>query len=115
MINLKVIARTLVLLAAIPMLAACASDADIILGEVGDHKVNVFGALSDEKELSQKVRAALRQNGQTTVTNIDVSQESVDTVKLTGYVNNDAVSYEAEQVAYGVEGVRFVINNLYIR
>lgn len=100
--------------AATVLLAGCATNGGGVFEEGGDHKVNVFTASQDSKPLSVLVREALRSNGQTVIARIRVSQDSEDTVKLTGNVNDDATRQEAERVAYQVEGVRFVVNNLNI-
>ncbi len=111
----KIRATVMLFGAATALLAGCSTDGKTLFGEDSDHKVNVFTASQDSKPLSVSVRAALRNNGQTAVSRIRVSQDSEDTVKLTGNVDNDAVRHEAERVAYQVEGVRFVVNNLNIR
>lgn len=103
------------------LLAGCAANGPFVITDGEDpvaekeHRVNVLTATSDSKPLSSKVREALRNNGQTVTARIRVSQDSEDTVKLTGAVNDAGVVHEAERVAYGVAGVRFVVNNLYIR
>ena len=71
--------------------------------------------VSDDAELSLKVRQALRDAPQTAVLNIDVSTISEDTVKLSGFVSNDATIYEAERIANKVPGVRLVVNSLIAR
>ncbi|MFK7857544.1 MAG: BON domain-containing protein [Granulosicoccus sp.] len=106
---------SLVLMAcAMTLVVGCAANGPTIITDT-DHKVNVLTATEDSKFLSVQVRQALRNNGQTAVSRIRVSQDSEDTVKLTGYVNDDAIRHEAERVAYQVDGVRFVVNNLSIR
>lgn len=93
------------------LITGCASGG---FNDQSDHKVNVLTATQDTKPLSLRVRTGLRNNGQTATAGIRVSQDSEDTVKLTGAVFNDAIRAEAERVAYGVDGVRFVVNNLTI-
>jgi len=61
------------------------------------------------------VRNALKRNGQTVNQRIRVSLLSEDSIKLSGFVSDDATFHEAERVAYGVEGVRIVSNGLNIR
>lgn len=100
---------SVVVVATAGLLAGCANKP---FTESDDHQVNVLTSVEDTKPLSLRVREALRNNGQTAVSNIRVSQDSDDTVKLSGFVSNDAVKYEAERVAYQVAGVRFVVNNL---
>jgi len=115
------VASILALVFLMSLLSGCAASGPTVITDEGgllvdkEHKVNVLTATSDSKPLSVQVRAALRNNGQTVTSRIRVSQDSEDTVKLTGAVNNSAVRYEAERVAYGVSGVRFVVNNLTIR
>jgi len=66
-------------------------------------------------ELTLAVRNALNRNGQTTNLRIVVSLLSDDSIKLSGYVPDDATFHEAERVAYSVDGVRIVSNGLNIR
>ncbi len=75
-----------------------------------------FGTtVDDTAELSVKVKRALKRAPQTAVSNIMVTTVSSDSVKLSGYVSNDATSHEAERVAGQVSGVRFVVNALVIQ
>ncbi|MFK7994077.1 MAG: BON domain-containing protein [Granulosicoccus sp.] len=104
----------LIMACAMVFLAGCGASGPTIITDT-DHKVNVLTSLSDTKPLSVLVRRALKKNGQTVVSTIKVSQDSEDTVKLSGFVNDDAVRQEAERVAYSVDGVRFVVNNLNLR
>lgn len=99
----------------VPLLAGCATGGRTVITDEGDHQVNVLTATQDSKPLSVQVRAALRKNGQTANSLIRVSQDSDDTVKLTGYVSDSAIIHEAERVAYQIDGIRFVVNNLAIR
>ncbi len=71
--------------------------------------------VSDDAELSLRVKQALRDSPQTAVLNIDVSTISEDSVRLSGFVSNDATIYEAERIANGVPGVRIVVNTLIAR
>lgn len=71
--------------------------------------------VDDNSALSVKVKNALRASPQTSNVNIRVTTVSGDSVKLSGFVSNDAVLYEAERVANKVPGVRFVVNSLVIR
>ncbi len=66
-------------------------------------------------ELTQSVRQALKRNGQTAILSIRVTLLSEDSVKLAGYVPDDATYYEAERVAGNVDGVRYVANGLIVR
>lgn len=95
--------------------SACATGGKTVFSDEGDHRINVLTSTQDSKPLSTLVRAALRKNGQTAASLIRVSQDSDDTVKLTGNVQDDATIHEAERVAYQVSGVRFVVNNLAVR
>lgn|GEM_PF-2049970 len=97
------------------LLAGCNVNGQRGFGDQGDHQVNVLTSTEDAKPLSQLVREALRNNGQTAISRIRVSQDSRDTVKLTGNVSDSAIKYEAERVAASVDGVRFVVNNLNIQ
>lgn len=71
--------------------------------------------VDDSSDLSVKVKRALKASPQTAVNNIMVTKVGDDTVKLSGYVINDATSYEAERVAGQVEGVRHVFNSLVVQ
>lgn len=66
-------------------------------------------------ELTLAVRNALQRNGQTANQRIVVSLLSEDSVKLSGYVPDEATFHEAERVAYAVDGVRIVSNGLNVR
>ena len=74
-----------------------------------------FGTVEDSADLSLKVRSALKQSPQTAISNISVSLVGQDTVKLSGFVSDDATSHAAERVAGQVEGVRHVFNSLTVR
>ena len=75
-----------------------------------------FGqVLDDNSDLSVRVKRALRDSPQTSVNRIKVTKTGDDTVKLSGFVFNDADSDEAERVAGRVEGVRHVFNALVIQ
>ncbi len=108
-------ASVMVVAAVSVFLVGCTINGQSVEDSLGDHQVNVFTASQDSKPLSQQVRQKLRKNPQTAVTNIRVSQDSEDTVKLSGFVNNDAIRQDAERIAYQIEGVRFVVNNLSVQ
>ena len=101
--------------AVVVMVSSCANDGGPI--EIGndDHVVRFGGGLSDTKELTRQVSRRLKSNGQTINAGIKVSSPTEDTVKLSGSVNDDGIRQTAERMAYQVEGVRFVINDLNIR
>lgn len=100
----------------VSMLAGCGFDGGPVFdGSSSDHQIRLGGATEDAAPLSLKVRTALRKNAQTSLSRIQVSGVSDDSVKLTGYVNDDAIRQEAERVAGNVPGVRFVVNNLDVR
>lgn len=102
-------------LLAVLSMTGCGFDGGPIIKE--DASENTFqfgGALDDAELLSLNVKQALKKNAQTMHAGIQVSTKN-DTVKLSGYVDNDAVAAEAERIAYQVPGVRFVVNALYIR
>ena len=71
--------------------------------------------VNDDAELSLKVKSALRDAPQTAALNIDVTTLSEDTVRLSGFVSNDATIYEAERIANRVPGIRLVVNTLVAR
>lgn len=79
-----------------------------------DNPLHYGGDLDDSMSLSLRVKRALKNNPQTMHARILVSTKN-DTVKLSGYVDNNAVVAEAERIANQVAGVRFVVNALYIR
>lgn len=68
--------------------------------------------VDDSTELSVRVKQALKNSPQTAVNNIMVTTVSEDSVKLSGYVSDEATVHEAERVAGMVPGVRFVVNAL---
>ena len=68
--------------------------------------------VDDSAELSVRVKQALKRSPQTATSNIMVTTVSEDSVKLSGYVTDDAAIHEAERVAGQVPGVRFVVNSL---
>jgi len=70
--------------------------------------------MEDTMSLSLRVKQALKNNPQTMHARILVTTKD-DTVKLSGYVDNDAAVAEAERLTNQVPGVRFVVNALYIR
>jgi len=74
-----------------------------------------FGSVEDDgKPLSVEVSQALANSPQTTNLRITVQSED-DVVKLKGGVNNPTERWMAEEVAAGVDGVRFVQNSLFVR
>jgi osmotically-inducible protein OsmY len=79
-----------------------------------EQSLNFGGAVNDNAPLSTRVRQALRNNPETAIVRVQVSQISEDSVKLSGFVDNDAISHQLERVAGQVEGVRFVVNSLFI-
>jgi len=81
----------------------------------GGHEVDFGGDLNDLKPISLQVREKLRNNAQTALARIQVSTPNADTVRLTGFVDNDGIRQEAERLAYQVNGVRFVVNTIEIR
>lgn len=107
--------RPVLILTALVALSSCATDDGPVVFSDEDHSVSFGGALSDSEPLTQRVSQKLKTNGQTVLARIQVSAPSSDTIKLSGAVDTDAVRQEAERLAYQVEGVRFVINNLNIR
>jgi len=71
-----------------------------------------FSDLDETSDLAVRVKRALKIAPQTAVNSILVTKVGDDTVKLSGYVLDDATKYEAERVAGQVEGVRHVFNSL---
>lgn len=100
---------------ALLFLSGCAIDrGPDIIEDSSESTLRFGGDLDDSVPLSMKVRQALKQNPQTMHSRILVSTEG-DIVRLSGYVNNDAVIAEAERITNQVSGVRFVVNALYLR
>lgn len=68
----------------------------------------------DDSPLAERVRQALRENGQTSrfARFISVSSQD-DVVKLSGKLDNERDIWVAEEIASRVEGVRFVANALF--
>lgn len=91
------------------MLSGCQNAGGPVITE------DLFTVVDDSSDLSVKVKRALRSSPQTAVNNIMVTKVGDDTVKLSGYVINDATSHEAERVAGQVEGVRHVFNSLVVQ
>lgn len=74
-----------------------------------------FGEIGgDDKPLSIAVSKALHEKPQTTSMHITVKSDD-DVVTLKGFVNSPTERWMAEEVASAVDGVRHVINALYIR
>lgn len=92
--------------------SGCAFDGKPIFKDGESADVKIFEPINDSAPITLKVKRALRNNAQTAQERIQVSSPSDDTVKLSGFVSNDAAKYEAERVAGNVSGVRFVQNNL---
>lgn len=76
---------------------------------------DLITVVDDQSDLSVRVKRALKAAPQTAVNQIMVTKVGDDTVKLSGYVLNDATSHEAERVAGQVEGVRHVFNSLVVQ
>ena len=91
------------------VLGGCGFDGGPLITE------DIGTTVDDTAELSVKVKQALRSWPQTAILNIMVTTVSEDSVKLSGYVNDDATLHEAERVAGQVPGVRFVVNALNVR
>ena len=106
MTNILKISMSSGVLALTLVLAGCQSDGSLPFQ---------LGVVDDSSDISVKVKQALRAAPRTAVNNILVSKVGDDTVKLSGYVNDDATSYEAERIAGQVEGVRHVFNSLAIQ
>lgn len=105
----------IVMLATSLLLTACGSGGGFVLSDETDHGVNVLTAKENSKPLSRLVREAQGGDLQTVAASIRVSQDSDDTVKQTGFVQNNQVRFQAERIASLVEGVRFIVNNLVVR
>ena len=72
-------------------------------------------SVDDTSELSVKVKRALKKAPRTAIYSFNVSTVSDDTVRLSGFVDNEGLLREAERVAEQVPGVRFVFNDLAVR
>ncbi len=69
----------------------------------------------DDNPLSLKVKQALQDSPQTANLRFISVQSKGDVVTLSGTVNNRTDVSVAEQVATSVDGVRHVVNQLYLR
>lgn len=94
-------------------LSACQFSGEPLLKD-GEETFHFGGDVVDNAPLSARVRQALRNNPETATLRIDVSEVSEDSVKLSGFVSNDTLRHQVERVAGQVEGVRFVVNALFI-
>ena len=81
---------------------------NVSVGDIGP-------SLEDEAPLTQAVRAALDARPELGGLFIKVKSLDGDTVRLSGRVDTDAQRTTAEQVAASVDGVRSVINTLFVR
>ena len=72
-------------------------------------------ALEDDEPLSRAVSEALDAAPETTNANILVRTLRPGTVRLSGNVDTEITRTFAEQIAGGVDGVRRVVNTLFIR
>lgn len=97
-----------VLVAAV-LAGGCGFDGSPLINE------SIGTTVDDALPLSMEVKKLLRRTGQTASERIQVTTLEDDVVKLSGYVSDDATSFEAERLAGTVPGVRFVVNNLAIR
>ncbi|PID63610.1 MAG: hypothetical protein CSB44_01215 [Gammaproteobacteria bacterium] len=90
-------------------LAGCQSSGNNALDDL-------VGTIGDDAPLSLKVRQALQSSPQTRRLNIDVATlDDGTTVRLAGFVNNEAERHEAERIAGQVEGVVHVANTISVR
>ncbi|MFK7854434.1 MAG: BON domain-containing protein [Granulosicoccus sp.] len=92
--------------------AGCSFDGEPIFKDGEGPSIDVLGKVEDSAPLTVRVKKALRNNAQTSLARIQISSPSDDTIKLSGFVDNDATRYEAERVAGNVSGVRHVVNNI---
>ena len=110
--------KTALLIGLIPlstMLGGCQFTGEPIIEDDYEEKFNFGGKVNDGAPLSTRVRQALRNSPETAILRIQVSTLSEDSVKLSGYVSNDAIKHEAERIAGQVSGVRYVVNSLFVR
>ena len=109
--------KTALLIGLIPlstMLGGCQLTGEPIFKDSNEN-FNFGGQVNDDATLSNRVRQALRNSPETAILRIEVSTLSEDSVKLSGFVSNDAISHEAERIAGQVSGVRYVVNSLFVR
>ena len=78
-------------------------------------KGNLGTAVNDSSELSVRVKQALRNSPRTAILNVNVKTVSDDTVRISGFANNQELIYEIERVAGQVDGVRHVFNDMAVR
>lgn len=80
-------------------------------GGVGDR----VRALEDDAPLSLAVAEALNRDPEVNHFSIRVKSIDADTVRLSGFVDNDGQRGQAERVALAVDGVKTVVNTLFLR
>lgn len=91
------------------LVTGCGWDGGPIINE------DIGPAVDDSQPISLEVKKLLRQSPQTAIEAISVVMVSEDSVKLTGFVGDEATRVEAERLADSVPGVRFVVNALAVR
>jgi len=114
---LKIRFKITTLMVFVPLLmsvGACQFTGEPIFKD-SEQNFNFGGNTNDSEPLSVRVRDALRKSPETAILRIEISTVNEDTVKLVGFVDNDAVRHEAERIAGQVPGVRFVVNSLFTR
>jgi hyperosmotically inducible periplasmic protein len=91
---------------------ACAAGA--LTGCAGDREHRSTGEMLDDATIKTKVKAALVNDPEVAGMSIDVTVDRGD-VQLGGWVKNASERKKAEDITWGVKGVRSVKNNLEIK
>lgn len=99
---------------ALPFAALAAS---LVLGPGGCENFdvrNLTPPLEDDSPLALSVRDALAESPITANSTINVKTLNPGTIRLSGQVDTDTISYQAENIASRVAGVDNVVNTLFI-
>ena len=74
----------------------------------------VTPTLEDDAPLSREVGAALAERPELARFDLNVKSLDEDTIRLSGFVDNDSQRVAAEQAAYRVPGVKSVVNTIFL-
>jgi hyperosmotically inducible protein len=86
----------------------------LMVGCAGDGHSRSTGEIIDDTGLKTKIKAALVNDPEVAGMSIDVKVDRGD-VQLGGWVKNASERKKAEDITWGVKGVRSVKNNLEIK
>jgi osmotically-inducible protein OsmY len=85
-----------------------------VIGCAGNRTSQSTGEFIDDSTLANKVKVALYADDEVKGTQVEV-EAFKGVVQLSGFVDNMAQSQKAEQIAWEVNGVQNVRNNLIVR